>query len=89
MAVTRREFITTLGMLAAAVGIGEADLAKVTEAFANGGVWKGTAGVGTKPKVVWVHGSECTGCSTSLLSLFEDATGVAVPGLKLNSEPDV
>ena len=38
MAVTRREFITTLGMLATAVGIGEADLARVTEAFAHGGL---------------------------------------------------
>lgn len=79
MAVTRREFITTLGMLATAVGIGEADLAKVTEAFAHGGAWK-TGGWTNKPKVVWVHGAECTGCSTSLLSLFEDATGVAIPG---------
>jgi Ni,Fe-hydrogenase I small subunit len=80
MAVTRREFITTLGMLAAAVGIGEADLAKVTEAFAHGGAWS-TGGWTDKPKVIWVHGAECTGCSTSLLSLFEDATGVAVPGV--------
>jgi hydrogenase small subunit len=81
MAVTRREFITTLGLLATAVGMGQADLAKVTEAFGNAspalvpGVWSVN-----KPKVVWVHGAECTGCSTSLLSLFEDATGVAVPG---------
>jgi len=80
MAVTRREFITTLGMLATAVGLGEADLAKVTEAFAHGGAWN-ASGFNKKPKVIWVHGAECTGCSVGLLSLFEDATGVAVPGL--------
>jgi Ni,Fe-hydrogenase I small subunit len=79
MAVTRRQFITTLGMLATAIGIGEADLANITNAFANdGGLWASGAYIG-KPKVVWVHGAECTGCSTSLLSLFEDARGVAIP----------
>jgi hydrogenase small subunit len=39
----------------------------------------GTTGLGGKPKVIWVHGAECTGCSTSLLSLFEDARGIALP----------
>lgn len=84
MAVTRREFVTTLGLLAGAVGMGQSDLAKVVEAFGHAspgvapGLWGSTWT--SKPKVVWVHGAECTGCSTSLLSLFEDATGVAVPG---------
>lgn len=81
MAVTRREFVTTLGLLAGAVGMGQSELAKVVEAFGGPGspnmpVASGTLG---KPKVIWVHGAECTGCSTSLLSLFEDATGVAIP----------
>jgi Ni,Fe-hydrogenase I small subunit len=84
MAVTRREFVGTLGMLAAAVGMSQGDIAKVTEAFGHGSpgiaptLWNGNWT--DKPKVVWVHGAECTGCSTSLLSLFEDASGVAVPG---------
>jgi hydrogenase small subunit len=84
MAVTRREFVTTLGLLAGAVGMGQADMAKVVEAFGHASpgaapaVWGGSWT--NKPKVVWVHGAECTGCSTSLLGLFEDATGVAVPG---------
>jgi len=87
MAVTRREFVTTLGLLASAVGMGQTDLAKVVEAFGHAspsstlGVPAGlySAGWKAKPKVIWVHGAECTGCSTSLLSLFEDASGVALP----------
>jgi hydrogenase small subunit len=73
MAITRRQFVATLGSMAAALGISQVDLAKVTEAFAAGGIW-----AGGKPKVIWVHGAECTGCSTSLLGLFEDAAEEAL-----------
>jgi len=61
--------------------MGQTDLAKVVEAFGgpSSPAMPGTTGTGGKPKVIWVHGAECTGCSTSLLSLYEDATGVAVP----------
>jgi hydrogenase small subunit len=81
MELTRREFVTTLGVLAAGLGLSQTDLAKVTEAFGHAspgiapGLW-----TAAKPKVIWVHGAECTGCSTSLLSFFEDAQGVAVAG---------
>jgi hydrogenase small subunit len=84
MAVTRREFVTTLGLLAGAVGMGQADMAKVVEAFGHASpgiaptLWNGDWT--NKPKVIWVHGAECTGCSTSVVGLFEDASGVAVPG---------
>lgn len=83
MAVTRREFVTTLGVMAAAMGLSQTDLARVTEAFGHASpaaaptAWSGDWT--NKPKVVWIHGAECTGCSTSVLSLFEDASGVAVP----------
>jgi Ni,Fe-hydrogenase I small subunit len=73
MAITRRQFVTRLGVLATALGISQMDLAKVTEAFAHEAPWGSTWY--DKPQVVWVHGAECTGDSTSLLSLFEDATG--------------
>ncbi len=72
MAITRRQFVTRLGALAAAAGMSQSQIAKITESFAANALWGG------KPKVVWVHGAECTGCSTSLLSLFEDATGTAI-----------
>lgn len=77
MAITRRQFVTTLGALAAAMGVGSADISKITEAFAHGATWSGGDWT-NKPKVLWVHGAECTGCSTSLLSLFEDVRGKAL-----------
>ncbi|GAB4281377.1 MAG: hydrogenase small subunit [Coriobacteriia bacterium] len=70
MAITRRQFVTRLGALAAAMGISQSQLAQMTEAFA----YEPWDSLGTsKPKVIWVHGAECTGCSTSILGLFEDA----------------
>lgn len=86
MAITRRQFVTRLGAIAGAMGLGQAELSKLTEAFAHGGtVWDG--GWTDKPKVVWVHGAECTGCSTSILGLFEDATGEPFPDANLNGTP--
>jgi Ni,Fe-hydrogenase I small subunit len=88
MELTRREFVTTLGVLAAGLGMSQTDLAKVTEAFAHGAPWN-TGTWTNKPKVIWIHGAECTGCSTSVLGLYEDAAGVAVPGLSLKAgQPD-
>lgn len=76
MAITRRQFVATLGSLAAAMGIGQSDLTKLTEAFAYGN--PGAPWAAGKPKVIWVHGAECTGCSTSLLGLFENLSGRAI-----------
>ncbi len=72
MAITRRQFVTRLGALATAMGLGQGDISRITEAFAHDsvGFWN-TSGF-DKPQVIWVHGAECTGCSTSLLSLFEN-----------------
>lgn len=84
MAITRRQFVTRLGTLAAAMGMSQIDLAKVTEAFAHGSAWAGQPWT-TKPKVLWVHGAECTGCSTSLLGLFEDVTGTAIEGTSIST----
>ena len=87
MAITRREFVTRLGALAAAMGVSQVDLAKMTEALAHGGAagtWSGGDWT-NKPKVIWVHGAECTGCSTSLLSLFEDVRGTAIEGTTVST----
>jgi hydrogenase small subunit len=70
MAVTRRQFVAGMSALAASMGFNSAQIAKITEALAAP---KGLYAGGKKPKVIWVHGAECTGCSVSLLSLFEDA----------------
>lgn len=86
MAITRRQFVTRLGALAAAMGMSQADLSKVAEVFAHGetgSAWPG--GWTDKPKVVWVHGAECTGCSTSLLSLFEDVRGKAIENTSITT----
>ena len=70
MAITRRQFVTRLGALAAVVGFSQADVSQLSEAFASNSTnWGGTA---NKPRVVWVHGAECTGCSVSLLSILEN-----------------
>lgn len=84
MAITRRQFVTRLGALTAALGLSQADLAKIGEAFAHtDSVWSGAWTA--KPKVIWVHGAECTGCSTSLLSFFEDVTANAVDGMEIST----
>ena len=80
MAITRRQFVTRLGALTAAVGLSQAEIGKLAEAFGHGSPWNTAGSWAQKPKVVWVHGAECTGCSTSLLSLFEDVRGEAVVG---------
>jgi hydrogenase small subunit len=75
MAITRRQFVTRLGALAAAAGFSQAEASKIMDAMAYdtstapGSVYKGTFG---KPRVVWLHGAECTGCSVGLLSIFEN-----------------
>lgn len=80
MAVTRRQFVAGMSALAASMGFNSAQIAKITEALAYGPL-----GVGKKPKVLWVHGAECTGCSVSLLSLYEDARGLAVRGTNIKT----
>lgn len=83
MAITRREFTTTLAALAAAVGLGSAEIESLSQAYA--GVSPSMGGNLGKPRVVWVHGAECTGCSTSLLSFLEDLNGQAVYGTNVTT----
>ncbi len=78
MAITRRQFVTRLGAFAAAVGMSQAELSKIAETFAYSTSGTNLGGTLGKPRVVWIHGAECTGCSTSLLGLFEDKTGEAI-----------
>jgi len=84
MTITRREFVTRLGALAAAAGLSQSQLLKITEAMGHSAPWNATA----KPKVIWVHGAECTGCSISLLGLFEDVRGLAVQDTRLTRSVD-
>jgi len=77
MAITRRQFVTRLGALAAAAGFSQAQASQIMDALAYtaSSPYKGTLG---KPRVVWIHGAECTGCSTSLLGIFENTSGPAL-----------
>ena len=78
MAVTRRQFVAGMTALAASLGFNSAQIAKITEALAYGNLTK-------KPKVLWVHGAECTGCTVSLLSLYEDARGKAIRSMDIST----
>jgi len=81
LAITRRQFVTRLGALAAAAGFSQGDVSRIVEAMAYGTTAGKTNLGGTlgKPRVIWIHGAECTGCSTSLLGIFEDVTKGAFP----------
>jgi Ni,Fe-hydrogenase I small subunit len=83
MAITRRQFVTRLGALAAAAGFSQVEATKIMDAVAYQG--SGYGGSFGKPRVVWLHGAECTGCSTSLLGIFENVNGVAVEGTSITT----
>jgi hydrogenase small subunit len=55
--VSRRDFVRTCIVAAAAVGLTGSALTRVVEA----------AGKGRKPSLIWLHFQECTGCTMSLL----------------------
>src|SRR5512139_1021787 len=55
--VSRREFLRTCAIAAAAVGLPGWTVAEIAEAAAAGG----------RPPVIWLHFQECTGCSETLL----------------------
>ncbi len=85
MAITRRQFVSRLGALAAAAGMSQVEIAKIAEAFAGNSA-TGVFGPGAaKPKVIWIHGAECTGCSTSLLGILENVNGTAVFGTSVTT----
>jgi hydrogenase small subunit len=62
-----------MGTLAAAVGFSQAEVSKIVGAFAGNSNSLGPNH--GKPRVLWIHGAECTGCSTSLLGLLEAPDG--------------
>lgn len=63
MKITRRQFIQYMSASAAAIGMTEFQLMKMTEALANPNA----------PKVVWLNGQACTGCTVSFTNLFVNA----------------
>jgi hydrogenase small subunit len=55
--VDRREFVKTVTLAAAAIGLSSTVTTQIVEAAAKG----------LKPSVIWLHFQECTGCTESLL----------------------
>jgi len=55
--VSRREFLKTVTLAAAAVGLPAAFVPRMAAAAATG----------ARPPVIWLHAQECTGCTESLL----------------------
>lgn len=66
--VSRRSFLSYCVASAAVLGLGPLDLLKVRTALANP----------TAPKVIWLQGSGCSGCSISFLNLVADSAPVDV-----------
>lgn len=63
MNVSRRSFLRYCGASAAALGLTPGDFGLLQKALANP----------NGPRVVWLHGSSCTGCSVSLLNYISES----------------
>lgn len=70
MRVTRRQFIQAVGASAAALGIGQLQLMKLTEVLAKDGA---------SVQIIWLHGQNCTGCTTSFAGLEWDGKPEGLP----------
>lgn len=60
--IKRRDFIKLMGATAAALGLSDVYTPKMAQAV---------EAAAKKPPVIWLHGQDCTGCSTSLLSSLD------------------
>lgn len=58
--ISRRDFLKFCSAVAVAMGMGPGFAAQVAEAI-----------TGKRPSVVYLHGAECTGCSESLLRVYD------------------
>ena len=65
MNVSRRDFLKYCGLSATAIGLSSTDLGLLEKALANP----------QAPKVVWLQGAGCTGCSVSLLNRISSVAG--------------
>lgn len=65
----RRDFLKLVGATAAALGLSEAYVPKMAAAV---------EAAAKKPPVIWLHGQECTGCTTSVISTVNPSTAEAV-----------
>ena len=75
MSISRREFLRYCTSSAALLGLEAVDLGLLREALANPAA----------PKVIWLHGSSCTGCSVSLLNRISNSAPTTVAQLLTES----
>ncbi len=75
MNVSRRDFLKYCGAAAATMGLSGADLFNLREALANP----------LGPKVIWIVGAACSGCSVSLLNRISTTAPTNVADLLINS----
>jgi hydrogenase small subunit len=91
MFITRRQFLKYCAASAAALGLSQTDLLRIEKAMAavttcspdplNGG----ELGLFV-PRVIWIAGSNCSGCATGLLNFVAPQTGFSPLGYALTPE---
>jgi len=75
MDLSRRDFLKYCGISAAVLGLSSTDLMRLEEALANTG----------GPKVLWLQGASCTGCSMSFLNRISTTAPTTAADVLINS----
>ncbi len=73
--ISRRDFLRFCGMGAAALGLSVSDMGKLQKVLAS------TSG----PKVVWLQGAGCTGCSESFLNRISTSAPATAADVLINN----
>jgi Ni,Fe-hydrogenase I small subunit len=73
--ISRRDFLKFCGMGAAALGLSVSDFGKLQKVLASTG----------GPKVIWLQGAGCTGCSESFLNRISTSAPTTAADVLINS----
>jgi hydrogenase small subunit len=75
MEISRRDFLKYCGLTAAVLGLGAKELFLLEEVLANP----------SAPKVLWLQGAGCTGCSISFLNYIASSAPVSAADVLINN----